>query len=39
MKAHNRKELKFVITTAIKIGGVLFLTTLFLFLLTKILNL
>ena len=39
MKPHNKKELNFVITTAIKIGALLFIVTLFLFLLTKILNL
>ncbi len=39
MKPRNKKELNFVITTAIKIGGLLFIVTLFLFLLTKILNL
>jgi hypothetical protein len=39
MKPHNKKELNFIITTAIKIGGLLFVVTLFLFLLTKILNL
>jgi hypothetical protein len=39
MKPHNKKELNFVITAAIKIGGMLFIVTLFLFLLTKILNL
>ncbi len=39
MKPHNKKELNFVITTAIKIGALLLLVTLFLFLLTEILNL
>ncbi len=39
MKPHNKKELQFIITTAIKICGMLFIVTLFLFLLTKILNL
>ena len=38
MKPHNKKELNFVITTAIKICGMLLLATLFLFLLTKIIN-
>lgn len=38
MKPHNKKELNFIITTAIKIGGLLLLATLFLFLLTKIIN-
>ena len=39
MKPHNRKELKFVITAAIKAACILFLTALFLFLLIKIMNL
>ena len=39
MKPHNKKELKFITITAIKIGALLLLATLFLFLLTKILNL
>jgi len=39
MKKHNREELKFITITAIKVVAWLLLMTLFLFLLTKIINL